>query len=197
MAYALIQDGEPVELAPGRSFRIGDIQYPANMLGKPDKMAALGAVVIVEPDPAPEGQRIASTALEVDGDAVLRVATYEAIDLTDLKQQAIAEVSNRRWERTQTFTYDGVVTQADPAISAVTAAVVASQFMPPETIRTWKLADGEFRQWDLQAIIAFGMAISAHVQLCFDREAELSDLIEEADTFAELNAIDRTTGWPG
>ena len=37
--------------------------------------------------------------------------------------------------------------------------------------------------------MAFGTAVRAHVQSCFDHEAELVPLIEAATTQAELDAV--------
>lgn len=120
----------------------------------------------------------------------------EPLTLEQLKAAAFQNLADRRWQACQTFAYDGVITQADPAIPAVTAAVVSSQFLPPETVRTWKLATGEFRQWTGAQIIAFGMAISAHVQACFDIERNRSGLIQEATDLTALVAVNIDDGWP-
>jgi hypothetical protein len=40
------------------------------------------------------------------------------------------------------------------------------------------------------------MAVRAHVQACFDREAEMKAQIELAITAEEIAAIDLNTGWP-
>ena len=113
--------------------------------------------------------------------------------LDQQRSDRLGVLADRRWRATQRFTYDGVETQADPAISAVTAAVVSSQFMAPGSTRTWKLADGAFRTWSVNDIVAFGMAISAHVQACFNREADLAADIAGSD---DPDAIDIESGWP-
>jgi hypothetical protein len=40
------------------------------------------------------------------------------------------------------------------------------------------------------------MAVRAHVQACFDKEAELKAEIEAASTVEEIAAVDLNTGWP-
>jgi hypothetical protein len=40
------------------------------------------------------------------------------------------------------------------------------------------------------------MAVRAHVQACFDREAELKARIESAGTAVEISAVDIGAGWP-
>ena len=52
----------------------------------------------------------------------------------------------------------------------------------------WKGIDG-FVTLNATQIIAVADAVRAHVQSCFDREAELLPLIENAETEAELEAI--------
>lgn len=102
----------------------------------------------------------------------------------------------RRWEATQRFTYDGVVTQADPAIAVITAAVVGRQAFNITAPQTWKLADGEFRQFDTPELLAFGGAVQAHIQACFDNEAALTAAIVAAETPEALAEINLEQGWP-
>ena len=52
----------------------------------------------------------------------------------------------------------------------------------------WKGIDG-FVELTAPQIIAIADAVRAHVQSCFDHEAELQPLIESAGTEAELEAI--------
>ena len=108
----------------------------------------------------------------------------------------LRRLASRRWEATQRFTYDGVLTQADPAIAVITAAVVGRQAFGITAPQAWKLADGEFRQFDTPALLAFGAAVQAHIQACFDREAALTAAIVAAETPEALAAINIEQGWP-
>jgi hypothetical protein len=62
-------------------------------------------------------------------------------------------------------------------------AVVGAQ-VDPNAVINWKMAGGTFVTLDAQAIMA--MAVRAHVQACFDREAELKAEIEVATTVVFL-----------
>jgi hypothetical protein len=122
----------------------------------------------------------------------------QIVDLAQAKREKLAELASIRWERTQTFVYDGVRTPSgDTAVAYLTGAVVAIQSrVPPPTVE-WKLADGEFRTYDLAALVAFGGAMRDHIQVCFDNEKALAAQIAAAATSREVMAIDLTIGWPG
>jgi hypothetical protein len=51
------------------------------------------------------------------------------------------------------------------------------------------MADGAFVPLDAQAITAVAMAVRAHMQACFDREAVLKAQIEAATTAEEPTAL--------
>lgn len=154
-------------LAPGQPFSIDDVQYSgAELIHWPrEDLEALGPTW-VEPEP--------------------HVLTVE--DRLD----ALADL---RWQKSQHFAFDGVMTQADPAIAVVNATLAMRERrgVPAEAVQTWKLSQGDFRQWDEAQIEAFGFAIADHIQACFDREASLSALIVAAEDPA---SVDITTGWP-
>lgn len=119
-----------------------------------------------------------------------------AIWLDRARADRLAELADVRWRETQAFTYDGVTAPADSALSAVVGFVVAAQMAPPEGPTTWKLAPGEFRSWTLEQIVAYGIAIRAHIQACFDHEQALTTAIQSAEDQAALDAIDLSVGWP-
>ncbi|MBK3800468.1 DUF4376 domain-containing protein [Azospirillum brasilense] len=62
---------------------------------------------------------------------------------------------------------------------------------PTLTLR-WKTADG-FVALSATQIVAISSAVRAHVQACFNREADLSALISAA---ADPASVDISTGWP-
>lgn len=106
------------------------------------------------------------------------------------KAEKIAELEAVRFERGETFVYDGVVTPARPAIADITAAVVAAQLSDPSATFPWKLAAGEFRLFTLPDLIAFGMAVRAHVQTTFEKEAYITGLILMSQDSEALDNID-------
>lgn len=108
--------------------------------------------------------------------------------------KSLKALADRRWWKTQTFSYDGVKkAPADSALGAVTGFVVAAHIVPPQGPTTWKLDDGEFRQWTFEQVVAYGIAIRNHVQACFNREEVLTAEIMAAE---DPSSVDTSTGWP-
>jgi hypothetical protein len=60
----------------------------------------------------------------------------------------------------------------------------------------WKTGAG-FVTLTAAQVIAAAQAVRAHVQACFDHEADVAAEIDAAETLAELQAIDVSAGWPG
>lgn len=71
----------------------------------------------------------------------------------------------------------------------ITGAVQAAMLDATTEVR-WKVGDGQFLTLDAPSIIVIGQAVRAHVQACFDREADLLALIDAGE------APDIDTGWP-
>lgn len=124
----------------------------------------------------------------------------EALGLTWVEPKpsvakALKSLADRRWWKTQAFTFDGLETQADPAIAVVNATLALRQRrgVPAEAEQVWKLTNADFRMWNEAQIEAFGFAIADHIQACFNREAELSVLIVAAE---DPSSVDTSTGWP-
>lgn len=145
------------------------------------------------PWPTPEADLEAAAnagAAEVLHDPNRTAGYHEIAEPQDAPEYKLTALANRRWQATQHFTYDGVLTVADSAATTLTGAIVAMQLPGgPDTV-LWKLADGDFREWDLAALVTFGQAVRAHIQACFDHEADLAAQIlngEEPDVEA---------GWP-
>jgi hypothetical protein len=131
---------------------------------------------------------------EIYRGGVLIETLPEEKTLAEQKAARLQELADVRWNACQTFVYDGIRTAADSALLAVTGFVVAAQVAPPPGASTWKLGPGDFRQWTVEDVIAYGIAIREHVQACFDQEEALTAQIEAAETAEELAAIDLTVG---
>ncbi len=120
------------------------------------------------------------------------------VDLEPLRQAAIEQVGKLRWEATLFFQYDGSRAWADSALGAVIGIVVGAQILPPTGPQNFKLGPGVFRLWTVEQITAYGIAIRAHIQACFDREAELTAAVMAATTAEDIMAIaaEAQGGWP-
>ncbi|WP_159728409.1 DUF4376 domain-containing protein [Methylosinus sp. Ce-a6] len=129
------------------------------------------------------------------GNAPTPVPTATLAALKAAKRAALAE---RRWRAETAGTIvNGMSMPSDEKTQGkLTAAVVASVLDDAYAVN-WKLADGSFALLDHAALIAVAQAVRAHVQSCFDREAQLAAEIDAAADAMALAAIDIESGWPG
>ena len=135
----------------------------------------------------------AFTGLE-NGSWVIRVALPT---LEERRTRKLAELAALRWEKETSGTLFNGMPVATDAVSQTKyiGAVVGAQ-IDPNAVINWKMADGTFVTLDAAAITAVAMAVRAHVQACFDNEAELKAQIEAASTADEIVAVDLNAGWP-
>ncbi|MER5171580.1 DUF4376 domain-containing protein [Thioclava kandeliae] len=82
-----------------------------------------------------------------------------------------------------------IVLTDDVSQTRITGAAMSAMLDSSYSLR-WKMADGEFVTLDASQIIAFAQAVRAHVQACYDREAELIALIDAGESY------DLDAGWP-
>ena len=135
----------------------------------------------------------AFTGIEND-DWVVRVALPT---LDELRARKLMELAALRWEReTGGTTFNGMPVATDAVSQTKYIGAVVGAQIDPNAVINWKMADGTFVTLDAAAITAVAMVVRAHVQACFDREAELKTQIEAATTAEELAALDLNTGWP-
>lgn len=78
----------------------------------------------------------------------------------------------------------------DVSQARITGAALAALADPSAEIR-WKLPDGRFVELTAAQVLAIAGALRAHVQACFDREAELLAAL------AAGQPEDAGAGWPG
>lgn len=101
-------------------------------------------------------------------------------------------VASRRYEaETSGTTVDGIPVNTERDSQALlTGAALQAMLDPNYTVR-WKTAGG-FVELDAQQIIGLASAVRAHVQACFDREAELIEASGAGTYSAEM----LSAGWP-
>jgi hypothetical protein len=136
---------------------------------------------------------IAFTGLE-NGNWVVRTALPT---LDEFRAQKLADLANLRWEKeTGGTTFNGMPVATDAVSQTKYIGAVVGAQIDPNAVINWKMADGTFVALDAAGITNVAMAVRAHVQACFDREAELKLEIEAASTTEEITAIDLNAGWP-
>ena len=108
----------------------------------------------------------------------------------DLRNRKYREIAQARYNaEIAGVTFNGVLIKTDRETQAVLTAACLQAYIDSGYSLNWKTGDGTFVSLPAEQIMAFGTAVRAHVQGCFDREAELLPLIEAATTEAELNLI--------
>jgi hypothetical protein len=135
----------------------------------------------------------AFTGLE-NGNWVIRTALPS---LDEMKETKLFRLADMRWQKeTGGMVYNNIPLSTDPTSQTKYVGAVVGAQLSPNTTMKWKLSSGNFVILDAATIVDIAMAVRNHIQLCFDREAELAELIQAAPDKETLNAIDITTGWP-
>ena len=141
-------------------------------------------------------QHYGAPSIEIaDGRAT---ATYPVLDysadevagiLEAAKSAKRAEIAAARWaEETAGIDVNGFTVRTDRESQALITGAALKAMQDSEYSCRWKTESGFVELTSLQ-ISAVADAVRAHVQGCFDREAELLTLIEAAESPEELAAI--------
>lgn len=129
-------------------------------------------------------QVLSSLGVEVE-DVAEPVPTFE-----EMKEAKKASIAQARYEaEIAGTTVNGVLIKTDRETQAVLTSACLQAYIDSGYSLNWKTGDGTFVSLSGEQIMAFGTTVRAHVQSCFDHEAELIPLIEAATTQAELDAI--------
>lgn len=108
------------------------------------------------------------------------------IPLEELKAEKRAGIAQVRWHA-ETSGVQGIRTDRESQAMITGAALKAMQ---DETYTCkWKTESG-FVELTAPQILAIADAVRAHVQACFDHEAELLPLVDAAETAEDLDAIE-------
>lgn len=136
--------------------------------------------------------QISPTRLIITDGVPVEIADIEEVPLETLKDDLLKKIADIRWNKCQSFVYDGVENvKADSAISVVNATLTMRnrRGVPPEYAQMWKLAPNEFRHWNEAQIEEYGFAIGDHVQQCFNEEALLAEIINSAESIDDLRQV--------
>lgn len=116
--------------------------------------------------------------------------------LSEVAASKLDTLAARRWQaETSGITLAGMLIKTDEDTQRkITGAYVQADKNPAFSVR-WKLDAGVFVTLDAATIVMIGDAVTAHIQTCFDREADLTADILAAEDAAALDAIDIEAGW--
>lgn len=151
--------------------------------------------------PLGEFERYGAETLTVDADRRVVVVVREAVPWTAeeiaeheaaRRAEVAQQIAARRYDaETAGITVNGLqIDTGRDSQALITGAAVSAMLDPGYSVR-WKTGAG-FVDLTAEQIIGVARAARAHVQACFDREAELLDALE-AGTFAP-EMLDQ--GWP-
>ena len=161
------------------------------------QLAELGIYPVDEVKPPLEWTQYHGTpVIEVaDGRAT---ATYPVLDysadevagiLEAAKERKRSEIAAARWAaETAGIDVNGFTVRTDRESQALITGAALQAFVDPDYTCRWKTEAG-FVSLDSVQIKAVAQAVRAHVQSCFDREADWVRQIKDAETPEELGGI--------
>lgn len=164
----------------------------------PEELAGIGVYSVLgeRPEFDPYTQQIQGPTLELAGDVVEASWTVEDLSAEEAAERLEAAKAAKRAEiaaaRFAAETGGIVVGVAEIRTDRESQAMItgaALKAMQDEAYACkWK-AEGGFIELNAAQILAVADAVRAHVQSCFDHEADLTALIDAAETWEELEAI--------
>lgn len=116
------------------------------------------------------------------------IAEHEAAQRAEMAQQ----IADRRWQaEVAGITVNGMAVATDRDSQALITGAALAAMRDPAYVCRWKTAAG-FVELNAEQLTAVADTVRAHVQACFDREADLLAALE-AGTFTP-DMLDQ--GWP-
>lgn len=142
---------------------------------------------ILEYDPVPAGEYVPGEIREEDGKYI---QGWRAAELSPERWADL--IAARRYQaETAGITVEDMAVATDDRSQALITGAALQALIDPEYSLQWKTATG-FVQLTGQQILALASTVRAHVQACFDREAELQAAVADGSINAEL----LEQGWP-
>lgn len=172
---------------PGRTFVMVREGRVVSLSPDPSTLWPIDSLLIETDEPVDQGWHWTGSTF-VDP-ASISPSVNDLLDYLGRKRVAVEEGG---------IVLNGMTIATDRAVSQakITAAWAKAKADPTFSIANWKVAPGVFVPLDNATIIAIGDAVTAHVQACFDKEAELAAAIladpPEITTYQEIDEAD----WP-
>ena len=121
--------------------------------------------------------------------AELHPAPTAYISLEELKEAKKAEIAAARYEtEIAGVTFNGLLIHTDRESRSLLTGTALKASVDPSYVCRWKTGSG-FVSLSSSQIIAVADVVREYVQGCFDREGDLCDLIDAAETEADLENI--------
>lgn len=121
--------------------------------------------------------------------AELHPAPTAYISLEEIKEAKKAEIAAARYEtEIAGVTFNGLLIHTDRESRSLLTGTALKASMDPSYVCRWKTGSG-FVSLSSSQIIAVADVVREYVQGCFDREGDLCDFIDAAETEADLENI--------
>jgi len=131
----------------------------------------------------------ANHAWIVEHENYFEVEALPVPSFAELKAQKKEKIAAARYEaEIAGVTVNGLTIDTGRDSQALITGAAVAAMLDNEYSLNWKTASG-FIHLTAPEIIAVAQAVRAHVQACFDCEAELVELVDAADTAEDLAAI--------
>lgn len=144
--------------------------------------------------------RMAETFTETpdpERNRIVRTWGVVPIPLDEVKAAQKAAATDLRWSKeTGGIVIAGVPVATDDRSKTLILGKRAQAQADPAVIFRWKAASGDWVDLNGSQIIAIADAVADHVQACFDREGDLHDAIDAAETAEAVLTVDIAAGWP-
>ncbi len=121
-----------------------------------------------------------------------------AAELAQAKEARKAEIRALRWQKeVGGATFNGLPIRTDEESRAkINGAVALFDKDPTLAVVDFEAQPGVWIEFDQPTMDALGVFVGRHVQQCFSHSKALMMLVDPAETFADLAAIDIEAGWP-
>jgi len=120
----------------------------------------------------------------------LNIKTKEQLD-QEKQQEILLSITKKRNEvMTSGIKVNGLTIATDNISQQRITGAALSAVVDPNVVINWKTNEGVFIPLDAQTIIYIATLVRNHIQVCFDREAELRAAVINGET------VDIDSGWP-
>jgi hypothetical protein len=150
----------------------------------------------VPPKPVvnPATHEVYGPTLAFDGESVTASWLVVEKSLESIKEAKLAELAAARYaQETGGLVVNGATIRTDRESQALITGAALKAMQDEAYVCKWKTESG-FVELTAPQILAVADAVRAHVQSCFDHEADLVALIDAAETGEEVEAITWTKG---
>jgi len=124
-------------------------------------------------------------------------STQDLRVLDEVKQIALLNLSVRRKQAEENFTFSGMSIRLDEGTqSRIDGALNGLERKPAGTTVPWQVSPGVFTEFSVTTMEALALAAFDHVEACFNNAKVIANQISGATTNAQVDEVNLEIGWP-